>query len=412
MRALAHSRGAMTTHAISHPSSAGLSDHATFARRRLRLGITGVGATVGLAAVWLLLLVFDIVPLPAALLAPASPIATVVRNAALVVIMFGVHAVLLLPVDALGGFAVARSRPHPRHWAVAWLRGVALQGAVIASAAAALSLATQWLGWTGAVSVALGAGVALLALQGVLARVGAGMTVRPLDESFHDLVRSAGIVPDRVRVVHGTSEAFVGGWVGLVRPMLWVPAAWANADHRALLAVQLVRRAAQRDTLARQRGVVRAALWPALGVALLAPLLPWEWSDARVWLALPMASTLWSFVAVLLLPAASRPAVYAADALAAEQLAVEPVIAAVRTLDSCQDDEPERSRVVEFVFHPVPSRGNRERALREPRPLVLGGGHQQTRLTLYTSLAGLSLLGRMVHCAVGRPDLWVLYPGD
>ncbi len=402
----------MTSHAISHPAAAGVRDHATFARRRLRLGITGVGATVVLSAAWLLLLVFNLAPLPAALLAPASPLVTVVRSAALVVAVFGMHALLLLPVEALGGLAVSRGRLGVGAWAAAWLRGVAMQGAVVAGVAASLSFASLSLGWVGAVVVAFGMGVALLALQGILARVGARLTVRPLDESLHALARSAGIAPERVRVVHGASEAFVGGWVGLVGPTVWVPAAWTEEQHHALLAVQLVRRVAQRDTLARQRGVLRAALWPALGVALLAPLLPWGWDDARLWLALPAASTLWSFVAVLLLPAATRPAVYAADAFAAQQLGVEPVIAAVRTLDSWQDDEPERSRLVEFIFHPVPSRGNRERALRRQRAVVFGGGHQQTRLTLYASMAGLGLLGRMVHCAVGRPDLWVLYPGD
>jgi hypothetical protein len=402
----------MTNAPIPHSSGAAPNDRRTFARHRLPVGIAGVGTTVALAAAWLSMLAFDLVPLPAVLLAPASPIATVVRNAALVVVVFCVHAVLLLPVEVFGGLAAERAPQRLRAWVAAWLRGVALQGAVVGGVAATLSLATLFLGWVGAVAVSLGAAVGLLALQGVLAQLGARVTVHPLDASLHDLVRSVGFVPDRVRVVRGASDAFVGGWVGLVQPDLWVPAAWTDADHRALLVTQLVRRAAQRDTLAWQRGLVRAAAWPAIGVALLAPLLPWGWDDARLWLALPVAGTLWSFVAMLLLPTASRPTVYSADALAAAKLGVEPVIAAVRTLDGWQDDEPERSRLVEFVFHPVPSLGNRARALRQRRRPVLGGGHQQTRLTLYTSLAGFGLLGRMVHCAVGRPDLWVLYPGD
>jgi hypothetical protein len=80
-------------------------------------------------------------------------------------------------------------------------------------------------------------------------------------------------------------------------------------------------------------------------------------------------------------------------------------------LDRWQDDEAERSPRVERIFHPVPSRGNRLRALtlRDDR---LRGAHQLTRLALFTSVATLSLLGRVVHCNIGRPALWVVYPGD
>jgi hypothetical protein len=88
------------------------------------------------------------------------------------------------------------------------------------------------------------------------------------------------------------------------------------------------------------------------------------------------------------------------------------VIDAIGALDRWQDDEPERSPLVEFIFHPVPARGARERALRTRRTVALGGGHQQARLTLYASVAGLGFLGRMVHCNIGQPSLWVIYPGD
>jgi hypothetical protein len=204
----------------------------------------------------------------------------------------------------------------------------------------------------------------------------------------------------------------VGGWIGLGRAQLWIPRAWTDEAHRELLTVQLARRYAQFVSRARRRGLVRAALWPATGVALFAPLLPWSFGDLTFWLALPAVSTLWSFVAVLVLPSVSRPVVYSADAAAAARLGSEPVVRAVRQLDAWQDDEPVRSPGLEFIFHPVPAVANRERALKRHAHASLGGGHQQTRLTLYASLASASLLGRMVHCNIGRPSLWVIYPGD
>jgi hypothetical protein len=215
-----------------------------------------------------------------------------------------------------------------------------------------------------------------------------------------------------VHIAHASDEAFVGGWVGLRRPQLWIPARWSDASMSTLLAVQLVRRHHQWHSGARRRGLLRAALWNLSGVLLLAPLLPWPMADARTFLVLPALSTLWSFVAVLFLPTASRQAVYHADRAAAVRLGTDAVGTALAQLDRWQDDEAERSPGVETIFHPVPSRGNRVRALARGGPVRFGGGHQSTRLTLYTSIASLSLLGRVVHCNIGRPELWAVYPGD
>jgi hypothetical protein len=104
--------------------------------------------------------------------------------------------------------------------------------------------------------------------------------------------------------------------------------------------------------------------------------------------------------------------VYHADRAAAVRLGAAVTGAAIARLDRWQDDEAERSAGVETIFHPVPSRGNRERALAQGGAVRFGGAHQLTRLTLYSSLASLSLLGRVVHCNIGRPELWAVYPGD
>jgi hypothetical protein len=181
---------------------------------------------------------------------------------------------------------------------------------------------------------------------------------------------------------------------------------------QTLRRVQWVRRGVQLRSGARMRGWLAAVLWPALGLWLSVSLLPFGWDDARLWVSLPAMSTVWSFVAVLLLPTMSRPAVYHADAEAARVVGVEDTARVISQLDQWQDDEPERTALVESIFHPVPSAGNRVRSLHDDATAANRGGHQQTRLTLLSSLVTGSVLGRVVHCNIGRPALWVVYPGD
>ncbi len=40
------------------------------------------------------------------------------------------------------------------------------------------------------------------------------------------------------------------------------------------------------------------------------------------------------------------------------------------------------------------------------------GCRTAARVALYLCVAGLGLLGRVVHCNVGRPEAWVFVPGD
>lgn len=387
----------------------------TFARRRLLLGVTGVGLSVVLSSVWLLLLLTGLVELPQAWRIAGladTHLTTALTAAALSLSVFVAHAMLLAGVEYVGGAVAVRQVPSRSAWLAGWARGVAVQAAVFGGVLFAAAFAASLLGWLGLVSTVLGAAIALLLLQGVLARLVAPLSVNTADAALAEIAGESGIRADALRVVGTADEAFVGGWVGLFKPQLWIPRAWTTSEHQSLLRVQLTRRHAQFVSGARRRGLWRAALWPSLGVALFAPMLPWAYTDGNFWLALPAVSTLWTFVAVLLLPSLSRPVVYSADAAAAKRLGTDAVMGAIRQLDAWQDDEPERTPGVEFIFHPVPSRNNRERALQRRTRPVLGGGHQQTRLTLYASLAGGGLLGRVVHCNIGRPALWAVYPGD
>jgi len=392
-----------------------LSAAPSFARRRLRLGVSGVGLSVMSAVAWLALLITGVVTPPRLSSftdALPTPVLTVVQAVTAVIAVFVLHALLTSALEYSGGAVVVRQRPTAGAWLRTWARGVFVQGALLLVLVGLAASGGALLGTLGVVGGALTGSVLLLALQGPIARLIAKLPSAPLDPALHDLARSQGIRPDVVRVIDAPDEAFVGGWVGLRPVELWIPRAWTHEAHRELLTVQFTRRQAQFVSGARRRGLIRAALWPAFGLALLLPLLPWTPADAAYWLALPAVSTLWMFVGVLLLPSLSRPIVYNADSIAAARLGRDAVARAVRQLDAWQDDEAERSPGVELIFHPVPSRGNRERALQRTPQRTLGGAHQLTRLSLFSALAAGSLLGRVVHCNIGRPSLWAVYPGD
>jgi hypothetical protein len=389
-----------------------------FARRRLWLGITGVGLSVLLAGAWLLLTQFGVITLGVAWRPVAALPALLPLDAALAAaLVFALHAVVLAPVEFLGGVRVVREPPDVRTWWSNWLRGVGVQGAAFAAVAGMTGAAALALQPVGAASmapalVALIVSVGLLEGQGLMARVLAPMLLCPPTDDVAALATRRGVRADRLRIVEVADESFVGGWVGLSTPTLWLPARWTDPAHRALLEVQLARRQVQYASGARRRGITRALLWQVCGLAALVPILPWELTEARTYLVLPAIATLWSFVALLVLPTPSRTAVYNADHGASAHLGAAAVIAALPPLDRWQDDEPVRPRGIEFIFHPVPSRVNRELALRAGRRDVYGGAHQLARLTLFTSAATLGLLGRAVHCNIGRPALWALLPGD
>ena len=161
-----------------------------------------------------------------------------------------------------------------------------------------------------------------------------------------------------------------------------------------------------------RKGVVLAVAWNTFGF-LLASLLPGAGvTTVAQLLTTALGFTLWTFLGLLLLPTASRRATVAADAAFVQDEATQVGLSeAVHTLDGLQDDEPERSPGLESIFHPVPSAGNRLRALAKREAMDPGPWHL-ARTALFLSHAGLSLLPRAVHCNVGRPELWVYLPTD
>ena len=347
----------------------------TYARSRLWLGITGVGVWTLVAAggIWQ---------------GWRAPIASGSRWGDLVGLAM-LYVLIQAPFDWLGGYYLPGKFGRVRTTFVGWAKGVAMQGLCWVGA-------SSFLWWAGGAYGKAGAAAAMMLLmltlvlgQGVLARaVGSLQTVTRKGDT--DLVAVG-------------DPAFVGGWVGMgpTRRLL-LPATWPGEWQ----AVQRVRRRGVIENGARAAGLTVAMVFNLAG---LFASLAWTpgagFSSTDGYLRLVFGFTLWSFAGLLLLPSVSRPAVFAADRFAAAQgIAWE---STARGIDRQQDDEPARSKWVERIFHPVPSLTARLR----------GGGSgfgawQAARLALYLSWSVPGLLSRSVHCNVGRPDVWVLFPGD
>jgi len=317
-----------------------------------------------------------------------APIASGSRVADLLVLAV-LYLLIQAPFDWLGGHYLPKKFGRAQGSFAGWAKGVAMQGLCWVAASFILWWAGEAFGIVGALTAMILFMLTLVMGQGVLARaVGSVRTVS--QEGDTDWVAAR-------------DPAFVGGWVGLgptrrlLMPVSW-PAEWRT--------VQRVRRSGVIGNGARTAGLVLA-----MGFNLAGLLASFAWTpgagfgSADGYLRLVFGFTLWSFAGLLLLPSLSRPAVFAADRFAAAQGIVWETTA--RGLDRLQDDEPARSKWVERIFHPVPSLTARMRSGGSG-----AGAWQAARLALYLSWSVPGLLSRSVHCNVGRPDVWVLFPGD
>jgi hypothetical protein len=389
----------------------------TYARARLWLGISGVGFWVALAAT---LLLAQAAPFSDSFVAQPS-LANEAKNLG---VLLGFYVLLSAPFDWLGGYWLprrfARTVPTLPKFIAQWLRGVAGQSLVLLAAGLTLLAAGRAGGRWGAILAALLVMAVLLAAQGWMARfIGGLRTAGASLQPYEPWLARWGIKVTAVTVLQVSDPAFVGGFVGwpgrdrLVLPDSWIqqktglPALSAEA-----VATQIARRIGVVERGSRQRGVWLALLWNVTGFALATTLPGAGVTNSGELLMTACGFTLWSFLGLLTLPSFSRSGVFEGDFFAAQRgiprAALERTAA---TLDQWQDDEPARSDLVETIFHPVPSVQSRLRRLatpgEEPR-----GAWQAARVALFLSWGCFGFLSRAVHCNSGRPELWVLFPGD
>lgn len=373
----------------------------TYARSRLWLGISGVGLLVllALAALW-----FD---LPHQLLSHKSPLSAVGWTLATFVLVS-------IPSDILGGYTLprvhGRSQQTAAAFASAWLQGVVAQVSVQGICAMALLLAVSLGGQWAGIACFAALLILLLVCQSIIARIVGAMT--PSESTVLPFSISRSKLKRRPLILETSDPGFVGGFAGLPGvERLILPSAWLRNLEPENLDVELLRRRSVLATGSRTRGVGVAFLFNLIGFALASRMPGSSLANAAGLVQTALWFTLWSFAGLLTLPSLNRPAVFEADRFALEQGTSQVALSsAISSLDALQDDEPARSPWVERIFHPIPSVDRRVAALatnEAPR-----GAWQCARMALYLSWGCFGFLARAVHCNAGRPQLWVLFPGD
>lgn len=356
-------------------------DQIRLSRRRLRLGITNVGFWVLAASSGLFWLARNDGAPPGPLLFWAVGAGVIAVQAAF---------------DFLGGVVLMpEPRPSVATFLRGWSRGLAGHTLVLAVAGLASALSLRLTG-------GFGAGIALVTLVLALGRrqllfvIGGVATAEHSHEGGPMLT---GTVSD---------PAFTGGVVGLGRhARSLLPAGWLSTLPKSELAAESSRRRWQIDQGLPGRTFVLILSWNLLGTFVGTQLFQLA--------ARPTAAalfghacwmTLWAFVSLLVLPALSRKTVFAADRAAADS-GHDPR-AWISRFPELVGEDGSPNAAVQAIFYPVPSAEMRLHQLSQPTAGIVFGN--LARSNLYYSGATGTLLGRAVHCNVGRPALWVFPP--
>jgi hypothetical protein len=204
--------------------------------------------------------------------------------------------------------------------------------------------------------------------------------------------------------------AFTGGVCGYGRSaVIVIPASWQRDLTGAQADTVRVRRLSEIQYGLPARAFLAATVWNLAGCwtgTFLFGLhsIPTE----RALLMHGLWMTVWGFFGLLLLPSASRGAVFFLDRAAASKGC--DVADWIRKFPEITGEDGSSKTLVQRVFYPIPSADERLRGLDQvPAQPVFGN---VARTNLYLSLATLTILGRCVHCNVGRPELWVFAPSD
>jgi hypothetical protein len=213
----------------------------------------------------------------------------------------------------------------------------------------------------------------------------------------------------RTVVVEHSDIGFTGGIVGFGKStQIVIPKAWLSFT-REQLATSIARRAVAINSGSYNRGLVLAFVWNLAGFVLCS-LLPGAGLNSVAGLATTVCGfTIWSFIGLLTLPTLSRNASLKIDQdLVQQGMPPELISTTALKLDQLQDGEPERPRLIETIFHPVPNVSSRNSG----EPVSGFAAWNVARTTLFFSWACLGFLSRSVHCNVGRPELWTMLPTD
>ena len=379
----------------------------TWAAARLRLGQSNVGFWVMAAAAWLWY-------------QPAVATGSLAGQAAAWAALVVAYTVVQISFDIVGGYWLPvlfdRRESGFGRWLRQWARGAVTHGVVLFGIGTSAMVMTAQFGTLGGVAALAGIAMVLVAVQGWLARIVSQLRVVTPSREVEEVLVRLGLDPIRTWVVDAEDHSFVGGWYGprgLER--LVIAQRWVSTLDAEALDVVMRRRVIAKTSGARAQGVLGALAFNLTGLAAVLLAIPGaSLGSVGGLLTVAAGTTLWGLLGVLLLPTLSRWAVRTLDRLTADAVGDSGKVARIiHRLDRDQEDELDRSFVNETFFHPVPAPAQRAMALRYPVPNVPTViPWRVARMSLFMSWANLSMLARAVHCNIGRPDLWVMYPGD
>ena len=385
-------------------------ERSTYARARLLLGMAGVGTIVVLSFLALG------VELPARIFGGTE--GSVYTNASLLAVWLAGVALVTLPFEVAGGYLLPRyyGRDHPDggEWTLGWLRGVLASIVIMSVFGALVILGGTFASTVGAVGMVGVLACLLVASQSWMGRVVGGLRERRggLD-ALEDELRSLGVVMPPITILESDDEGFTGGIVGLpTAERVVLPLRWLGQLEPSVLAVLIARRTAIIDRGLRALGLVGALVWTMVTFGVASAMPGGGVDSVAGFIGASLWFTILSFFGLLILPTPSRAATRAADAFTVTEYpgTLDRLNHAIASLDALQDDEPERSRTVESIFHPIPSVATRAGALATPVPET--APWHVARTALYLSIVGMNPIARLVHCNVGRPSLWVMLPTD
>ena len=379
----------------------------TYGRARLWLGVAGVGSLVTIASIALTL------QLPQRLLEGKRGLETteLLQLAAVT----GLFVLWLAPLDFLGGYLLPqkfkKSDKSFSDWLRSYVTAAFFQAILFVFFGSTIVLLSQAYGTSiGLISIGLFITVCFLVRNRLLLnrQVKSESSKAKLLNAMA-LIRSWQIFVPRTVVVEHNDIGFTGGVIGLGKQaIIVIPEAWLSFRTEEL-ATALARRALAVNTGSYTRGLILAFVWNLTGFSLCS-LLPGADLASVAGLVTAMCGfTLWSFFGLLVLPTVSRNASLKIDQELAQQgLPFELISNTASTMDHLQDDEPQRPRFIETIFHPVPSVKGRDRT----QPVTGLVAWNVARTTLFFSWACLGFLSRSVHCNLGRPELWTMLPTD
>ena len=369
----------------------------TYARARLWLGISGVGTVVLLATLLLTTRWHE------SILANSETWSD--GDLWAMIAFVGAFVLVMLPFDLLGGFVLpnryGRQQASFADFFGRWLITVALQSTLfVITGISILTVGRLWglpgvlalIGFVSLTYVTLQGRLVCLTTNGALAN--GSQKIRPLLKQL----RQWRIKPQSMIVVDHTDPGFTGGVVGLHRrEQIIIPLSWFEKLSPKQLAVAVARRIAAVDSQSRSIGLLLALLWVWFGFWFSTYLPGAGFTSAAELVTTCCGFTLWTFFGLLTLPTVSRHASYSIDYQILKKrqafrhgISAELLNETLAALDRLQDDEPERSSLVESIFHPVPSVANRRKLTSSTR----AGTWHAARMVLFLSWSCMGLLLR------------------